>query len=52
MTIAFRIDGKNWYSQTKISRSMFRSRTRDQDLRLRTAHLLTQNQIFSFEARP
>jgi hypothetical protein len=33
MTIAFRIDWKNRYSQTKISRSMFRSRARDRDLR-------------------
>ena len=33
MTIAFRIDGKNRYSQTKISRLMFRSRARDRDLR-------------------
>jgi hypothetical protein len=36
MTIVFRIDGKNRYSQTKISRSMFRSRTRERDLRLKT----------------
>jgi hypothetical protein len=34
--IAFRIEGKNRYSQTKINRSMFRSRTREGDLRLRT----------------
>src|ERR1700674_1504656 len=34
--IAFRIAGKHRYSQTKISRSMFRSRTRDGALRLRT----------------
>jgi hypothetical protein len=34
--IAFRIEGKNRYSQTKISRSMFRSRARDRDLRLKT----------------
>ena len=32
--IAFRIEGKNRYSQTKISRSMLRSHTRDGDLRL------------------
>jgi hypothetical protein len=34
--IAFRIEGKHRYSQTKISRSMFRSRTHDRDLRLKT----------------
>jgi hypothetical protein len=36
MTIALRLDGKNRYRQTKVSRSMFRSRTRDRDLRLKT----------------
>ena len=34
--IAFRIQGNSWYSQTKISRSVFLSHTRDRDLRLRT----------------
>jgi hypothetical protein len=34
--IAFRMAGKHRYSQTKINRSMLRSRTRDGDLRLRT----------------
>ena len=31
-----RMAGKHRYSQTKINRSMFCSRTRDRDLRLRT----------------
>ena len=34
--IAFRIEGNDRYSQAKISRSIFRSRTRDGALRLRT----------------
>jgi hypothetical protein len=37
--IAFRIAGKHRYSQTKINRSMFRSRTGDRDLEFGRSHI-------------